>query len=475
MRLWLLIGLLGCADKVEPAEGVDSGTSSGLEEPVVVDTGEPPETYDDLQSAQYCGECHPQHYSDWRQSMHSYAARSPVFDEMAAKAFRDTAGGVGSFCTGCHTPLGTLDGEPGSTVASERSERSLEGVTCTVCHQAVAVTSPIGNGSLVHDFEAPMQGPFDDPVSVVGHTSVGSDVISSPELCGSCHDVFNFPGLRIEEAFTEYQGSPSRAAGVRCQDCHMGPEPGVASPRDVGPVAVVAGFDFPDRPLSSHRFVGPDYSLLDDFPYADDLDASLVAQAELNAQIQTLLGNAVHINDAVLIEGADGTELSVVIESLTPGHNVPTGFTSERQLWVSVTVTEGEETVYVSGDLDTWGDLRDPLSLDVITGAAEIDEDLVNFQSLNLLRVGDVAILAFDVYETVFPFDADYIWRRSLAPLEAREVTYPLPELGSGARIEVGLHYRNLPPYLLRGLQLDDLVERLQVFRIDTVVIGGGS
>ena len=99
----------------------------------------------------------------------------------------------------------------------------------------------------------------------------------------------------------------------------------------------------------------------------------------------------------------------------------------------------------------------------------------MNFQSLNLLRVGDVAILAFDVYETVFPFDADYIWRRSLAPLEAREVTYPLPELGSGARIEVGLHYRNLPPYLLRGLQLDDLVERLQVFRIDTVVIGGGS
>ena len=38
------------------------------------------------------------------QSMHAYAAHSPVFDAMAQKAFRDTSGEVGTFCTSCHSP-----------------------------------------------------------------------------------------------------------------------------------------------------------------------------------------------------------------------------------------------------------------------------------------------------------------------------------------------------------------------------------
>ena len=472
MKLLLLVGLLGCAEKTVPVSERDSDwdSASTPADPLVIDTGSP-EVYDGLQSAKKCGECHPQQYSDWNQSMHRYAARSPVFDEMAAKAYRDTAGGVGTFCTGCHTPLGTMAGEPGSTVASERSALSLEGVTCSVCHQAVATSSPIGNLSLVHDFAAPVQGPFDDPASFEGHASEKGAIISTPELCGSCHDVFNFPGLRIEEAYTEYQSSPARELGQRCQDCHMGPEPGVPTAREMGPIAVVEGLTLPDRPLSSHRFIGPDYSLLQGFPYPDDLEASATAQEEMRAQIQTLLGNAVHISDATLSEEAGMPVLRVVVESLTAGHNVPTGFTSERQLWVSVTVTDGGETVYVSGDLDTYGDLRDSLSHDVISGEVGLDEDLVNFQSLNLLRAGDFLVSGYEVHETVFPFDADYIFRRSLAPLEARSFTYPLPALGPSAHIEVGLHYRNLPPYVLYRLQLDEYVGRLQIFTIDDWVI----
>jgi hypothetical protein len=100
-----------------------------------------------------------------------------------------------------------------------------------------------------------------------------------------------------------------------------------------------------------------------------------------------------------------------------------------------------------------------------------LDEDLVNFQSLNLLRAGDFLVSGYVVYETVFPFDADYIFRRSLAPLEARSFAYPLPALGPSARIEVGLHYRNLPPYVLHRLQLDEYVDRLQIFTIDDWVI----
>ena len=76
----------------------------------------------EFSSAKQCGECHPNQFSEWQQSMHAYAAHSPVFDAMAQKAFRDTSGEVGTFCTGCHSPIGTIYGEDGMTTASERSD-----------------------------------------------------------------------------------------------------------------------------------------------------------------------------------------------------------------------------------------------------------------------------------------------------------------------------------------------------------------
>jgi len=491
MKFMLLLLLSGCSEKLPvDAEG-DTKTDSGeaqthstpeTDTPDPADTGSATEsdsgTTDphgvDYRSATWCSECHPTQFAEWEQSMHRYAAHSPVFDQMTAKAVRDTAGATGTFCTGCHSPLGTMDGEPGTTTAAERSDISLEGVTCVVCHQAVAHEQPIGNTSLVFDFEAPIQGPFEG-IPNPGHLSVKGDLISTPELCGSCHDVFNFPGLRIEEAYTEYLNSPSAEIGQRCQDCHMSPNPGKSAERAMGPAAVVEGMSFPDRELSSHRFVGPDYSLLDTFPYADDPAASLVAQEEMLTQIQLLLENAVHITDLLLEEDAEAATLTVVVENKTRGHNVPTGFTSERQLWLHVAVIDGEETVWESGNLDTQSDLRDELSWDVISGDAPLDEQLVNFQSQNLLRVGDVAIASPEVHETMFPFDADYIVRRSLAPLEVRTLQYTLPPMSDSARIEVALRYRNLPPYILRALQLDDLVERLQIFTIDEATLGGGE
>jgi hypothetical protein len=45
--------------------------------------------------------------------------------------------------------------------------------------------------------------------------------------------------------------------------------------------------------------------------------------------------------------------------------------------------------------------------------------------------------------------------------------------MGASARIEVALHYRNLPPYVLRALQLDAYVDQLKIFTLDEVVIGG--
>jgi nitrate/TMAO reductase-like tetraheme cytochrome c subunit len=457
----LLLFALSCTPDGEPKDrSQDTTTSMPADTADTRDFMEEPPSF---QSARNCSECHPRQYSEWRGSMHAYAALSPVFDAMAAKAFRDTAGEVGTFCTGCHTPQGTAEGEPGSTVAEQRSDLSREGVTCDVCHSAVDHTVPIGNTSLVFSTGDVKVGPFVSDATE-GHSSVQSDFLTSPKLCGSCHDVFNFPALNIEEAFTEYLLSPASSSGERCQDCHMGPDPGRPSTREQAPAAIVPdGVVYPERAISSHRFIGPDYSLIDEFPYPDDLAASAIAQEEYAGQVLTLLRNAVEISDAQTQLSGGVLQVQVDVHSLTTGHNVPTGFTSERQLWIEVTVTGQSGTVHFrSGDLDAYGDLRDDHSWEVIAGDVERDDSLHNFQSQNLFR----RAASFEIVETIFPFDATFIYRRSLTPLEVRSLNYTMPSPGEPVQVSVALKYRNLPPYVLRALGLD--TERLRIFTIDT-------
>jgi len=443
----------------EPGEDT---AASGINDPV-----KPPV----FESAETCKDCHSRQYKEWQQSMHAYGAISPVLDAMAAKTHRDTNGGVGTFCTGCHSPVGTAEGEPGSTTADQRSPTSREGVTCDVCHTAVDHTQPIGNTGLVFQTSENVKfGPFSSSATE-GHRNQKSDFLTSANFCGSCHEVFNYPAIRLEETFSEYASGPAPEEGATCQGCHMGPTPGVVSERTRGPSAKLDGYIYPDREQVSHRFVGPDYSLLDDFPYPDDLEASAAAQEELAEQIQVLLENSVHIASAQVAGSGSARTLTVALESLTSGHNVPTGFTSERQLWVEVEVTKDDEVVFSSGDLDSLGDLRDKHSWEVLAGDIHEDTQLANLQSLNLLRWGggqDIPAGSLPIVDTIFPFDANFIYRRSLAPYEKRAYEWNLFGLEPPYRVDVALNFRNLPPYVLRELQLDHLVERLRIFTIDS-------
>ena len=256
----------------------------------------------------------------------------------------------------------------------------------------------------------------------------------------------------------------------------MGTEPGVAGSRPMGPSAEGAALDYPDREMTSHKFVGPDYSLLDDFPFPDDLNASAIAQEEYAGEVLTLLQNAVEISSVQIHTQGSFNEVRVQVRNKTTGHNVPTGFTSERQLWLEVTATGQSGTVYFqSGDLDSHGDLRDAHSWEVKSGAVELDGSLFNLQSSNLHRFGiqDEALpgssgTPLELTETIFPFDADFIYKRSLAPEEVRQVSYMFSGVAEPVEVSVRLKYRNLPPYILRALQLDDLVSRLRIFTIDS-------
>ena len=87
---------------------------------------------------------------------------------------------------------------------------------------------------------------------------------------------------------------------------------------------------------SIHRFIGPDYPLVDTFPYPDDVEASLEVQEDLRRQNSVYFGSR-HISQKCKLEMTQPNEamFTVAVEEFdTPGHRVPTGLTSERQMWV---------------------------------------------------------------------------------------------------------------------------------------------
>ncbi|MEM7044315.1 MAG: multiheme c-type cytochrome [Pseudomonadota bacterium] len=266
--------------------------------------------------------------------------------------------------------------------------------------------------------------------------------ISTPTFCGSCHDVTLFNGFRLEEAFSEYRLSPAADRGVTCQDCHMGKIQGIPSDFDYGPAAVVGGVPTKPRKLSNHLFSGPDYSVIHPGIFPHNADAQQLATLEqwlefdheagwgtdefedsapagyefpdtwasiddrydareiLDIQFERLdfarkkrlevLRNGYHLGDVKIEEAsADGIEFEVEVKNITDGHNVPTGFTGERVVWLEVTVKDAEgNVVFVSGDRDPNGDLRDLHSLYVHNGELPEDPFLFNLQSKFVVTQG---------------------------------------------------------------------------------------
>jgi hypothetical protein len=82
------------------------------------------------------------------------------------------------------------------------------------------------------------------------------------------------------------------------------------------------------------------------------------------------------------VERADseGIAFEVIVANGTQGHNVPTGFIAERTVFLQVHVTDrAGKTVFVSGDLDPNGDVRDRHSIYVHQGARGSKEPLWEF------------------------------------------------------------------------------------------------
>ena len=266
--------------------------------------------------------------------------------------------------------------------------------------------------------------------------------IKTPTFCGSCHDVTLFNGFRLEEAFSEYRTSPAAAKGITCQDCHMGKIQGKPSGYEHGPAAVIGDEPTKSRKLTSHLFSGPDYPVIHPgifphnteaaafktlrqwllfkheegwgtdkfeknvprgykFPKAwQSVDDRYDARGILNKQFELLefakrkrlevLRNGYLLGDVVTERvGPGGISFRVQVKSGTDGHNVPTGFTGERLVWLEVKVRDRDgKIVFQSGDRDPNGDLKDGHSSYVHAGRMKRDPYLFSLQSIFVTQNG---------------------------------------------------------------------------------------
>lgn len=479
----------------------------------------------DFPSAKQCKACHPNQYNDWSRSMHHYAQSSPIYMAFNLTLQERTGGTIGTFCTRCHTPVGTELGENGLLRNIHRSQISMEGVTCVVCHRRIGKHNKSNARIALQPgqvLDTCIYGPFDDSPST-NHPNKANPFMKTSAFCGACHDVTSPQGLRLEEAFSEWQNSPAAKAGQTCQSCHMGPVPGVPIPdhkRPLGYAAIVPGQDentLPKRHLTDHTFAGPDYSLLPDTEFPEKLDwmyevdyrnfdkltpyqqKTLTELRRKNrGQLEIarkkrlqLLRNAARICVNAPPHARPGHKLHVRVDvtSTTAGHSFPTGFTAERQAWVQLTVSDpAGKLIFASGNLDHNGDLRDGHSHEVEAGKLARDKFLLNFQNkfMATTAVGTDRTVVLSINRHLQPVNvvrpargiaASYgrpesfrIAKGSLPPLATMGRTYPirLPNIPGNYVVDVRLNWRHLPPTLLDAVGMPHLKQLLEIVVIDS-------
>ncbi len=493
----MAIALAGC--------GYTPGVTRLSDNPV------PPEKWKETRflNAKECKECHPVHYKEWRTSMHAYAQHSPAFIAFNNFVIRGSGGTLGVFCDRCHTPIGISSGESPIRPNEKRSEVSLDSVGCITCH---SVNTRDGQASgffhvpIPGDPEPTIYGPYyghdeagapDDPAERLikaPHKSRKSEYITEARFCGSCHDVFLIDGTRLEEAFIEWKNSPYARKGVACQNCHMGPVPGKPFARTERVKEAIVDEDlFPDAPKryrTNHKFTGPDHSLLPAFGKEDlGLDAAdfKAHEAKLEEDRKILFRNAatIRVTHPDQISPGSSLRVSAAVTNSGAGHNLPTGFAAERQVWLEIILWDaGGKQIYTSGDLDKFGDLRDRESEEVHNGTLPLDTDLFNLQAEFILRnfrgTETEAISTTNRLLDPVPFlvpatkpnsiigfpPTARVFKRGIPPLATKTATYKItvPESVQGPlTLSVRLRFRHLPSHLLRDLKIGDLRPKLRI------------
>ena len=319
---------------------------------------------------QECGACHPNHLAEWEQSMHHYAITDPVFRKLIEISRQRTSEPVDEFCIKCHTPLGPMLGETAHGFDFDSfSALPQNGIFCDACHLVNSKSIKSGQGLTLKNyrFDKVRRSTISDPQKNGFHESAFDNEFNFSRICRSCHNIEAPSGtFFLEETNIEWDESPYLGMGVECQDCHMPVYSGQAA---------LGGPQRDD--LNRHTFVGVDFPLVD-FP----------GKTETIERVRALLENSVTLTVTAPENVSPDAPIAidVKIKNDRTGHNIPSGSTFERQMWIELALInlDSGDTLFASGLLDSRGDLRNHHSEDVANGIVPEDTSLVLFRGIPL-------------------------------------------------------------------------------------------
>jgi tetratricopeptide (TPR) repeat protein len=222
-------------------------------------------------TAEYCGHCHKEAYSQWRESIHSNSFRAPWYLKNVNALIDEKGVQFSRHCEGCHNPIALFSGDLSQGMPKKRPFEQ-EGVTCSTCHSIIS-TDATGTGSyvmgtpavLVDESGAAITRPVSD-AEILAHLDRHSKAVMRPllqtaEFCAACHKAAipatldNYKWLRAISLYDEWQAasftkqSPlpfyRKDSVSTCQTCHMVREP--LAPGSIDPGAK-------DGKLVSHRW-----------------------------------------------------------------------------------------------------------------------------------------------------------------------------------------------------------------------------
>ncbi len=177
----------------------------------------------------------------------------------------------------------------------------------------------------------------------------------------------------------------------------------------------------------------------------------------MRGEVKALLASAgeIDLSAADTVSAGETLDVTVTVRNLIDAHNLPTGATFNRQVWIALTATDAAGMVlFQTGHLDDNGDLR-------TWGSDEPDSDehLTYFQS---------GFSDTDGNRTPFPWKAAEHVSNSLAPLAEQTTTFSIQTAAAVGPITIDakLRYRQTPPFIARALGLGDYVDRIEIHEI---------
>jgi Flp pilus assembly protein TadD len=333
--------------------------------------------------AEYCGHCHQEAYSQWRQALHSNAFRTPFY-RTSVNILLNTKGiEFARHCDSCHNPVAVLGG--GLTQDSQVDRGfDRDGLTCMTCHSILAVQSTEGNGGIVmgvpavmvdeHGNRIPGEVPYDE---IMKHTdrhvaAVMRPLLHTPEFCASCHkanlphELNDYKFLRAFTTYDEWQISKFSkrnpltfytADFTTCQGCHMKRNP-----------VVLSDYGAKNGTFASHRWLAGNTAV----PFYYGFDEQLAKTIEflksgnyLNVDIMGLKKTGDDHMIAPLgsvpfnVEPNSVLEAMVMIQNKNIGHSLIPEVRDLYEAWAEFSVLDADgKDIYHSGYLQPDGSLE---------------------------------------------------------------------------------------------------------------------